>query len=291
MPARTITQATLHDGSRIPVAIAGDGPAVVLPVRHESYDEPTAAAMRAWGGDPDVGPTLIAGLASRFRVVAADYEGHRMANPAPDTLTPDALAADALAIADAAGAGTFAWYGYSWLALTGLQVALRTDRLWALAMGGYPPLDGPYAGMLAVTRAAHALSVAAAASPPVETDEQVEVTPGDWDSVQVRTSEAQTQQFVTMYEALATFDDRAVLGDLTIPRLAFAGDQDTIEYGPAWGDTIVRIGEPLAANRATLEAAGWTVRLLSGLDHMSAMRSDVVLPLLRDWLEAVSPAR
>ena len=25
------------------------------------------------------------------------------------------------------------------------QVALRTDRLWALAMGGYPPLDGPYA--------------------------------------------------------------------------------------------------------------------------------------------------
>ena len=164
--------------------------------------------MRAWGGDPDVGPTLIDGLASRFRVIAADYEGHRMANPAPDTLTPDALAADVLAIADAAGAGTFAWYGYSWLALTGLQVALRTDRLWALAMGGYPPLDGPYAAMLDVTRAAHALSVAAAATPPVEVDEPTEVTPGDWDSVQVRTSEAQTGQFVTMYEALATFDDR-----------------------------------------------------------------------------------
>jgi hypothetical protein len=31
--------------------------------------------------------------------------------------------------------------------------------------------------------------------------------------------------------------------------------------------------------------------VLPGLDHMSAMRSDVVLPLLRDWLEAVSPAR
>ena len=244
--------------------------------------------MRAWGGDPDVGPTLIDGLAPRFRVIAADYEGHRMANPAPDTLTPDALAADALAIADAAGAGTFAWYGYSWLALTGLQVALRTDRLWALAMGGYPPLDGPYAAMLDVTRAAHALSVAAAAAPPVD---PVEVTPGDWDTVQVRTSEAQTQQFVTMYEALAAFDDRAALGRVTIPRLAFAGDQDTIEYGPAWGDTIVRIGEPLAANKAALEAAGWTVRVLPGLDHMSAMRSDVVLPLLREWLESVSPAR
>jgi pimeloyl-ACP methyl ester carboxylesterase len=291
MPDRTMAQATLHDGSTIPVLVTGDGPAVLLPVRHEPYDETSAASMRAWGGDPDVGPTLIDGLAPRYRAIAADYEGHRMANPAPDTLTPDALAADVLAIADAAGAGTFAWYGYSWLALTGLQVALRTDRLWALAMGGYPPLDGPYAAMLDVTRAAHALSVAAAANPPDETVEQAEVTPGDWDSVQVRTSEAQTGQFVTMYEALATFDDRAALGDLTIPRLAFAGDRDTIEYGPSWGDTVVRIGEPLAANQATLEAAGWTVRVLPGLDHMSAMRSDVVLPLLRDWLEAVSPAR
>ena len=280
--------ATLHDGSTIPIAVAGHGPAVVLPVRDEPYGEPTTASMRAWGGDPDVGPTLIDGLAPLFRVIAADYEGHRMANPAPDTLTPDALAADALAIADAAGARTFAWYGYSWLALTGLQLALRTDRLWALAMGGYPPLDGPYAAMLEVTRAAHAMSVAAAAGPPVEA---VEVTPGDWDTVQVRTSEAQTQQFVTMYEALAAFDDRAALGRLTIPRLAFAGDQDTIEYGPAWGDTIVRIAEPMAANKAALEAAGWTVRVLPGLDHMSAMRGDVVLPLLREWLEAASPAR
>jgi hypothetical protein len=291
MTTRTVTHATLHDGSAIPIAITGEGPAVVLPVRHEPYDATTAASIRAWGGDPDAGPALIAGLAPRFRVVAADYEGHRMANPAPDTLTPDALAEDALSIADAAGAATFAWYGYSWLALTGLQVALRTDRLWALAMGGYPPLDGPYAAMLAVTRAAHALSVAAAATPPVETEPPAEVTPGDWDTVQVRTSEAQTQQFVTMYEALADFDDRAALGEVTVPRIAFAGDRDTIEYGPAWGDTVVRIGEPLAANKARLEAAGWDVRVLPGLDHMSAMRSDVVLPLLRDWLEAVSSAR
>ena len=165
--------------------------------------------------------------------------------------------------------------------------------MWALAIGGYPPLDGPYAAMLDVTRAAHSLSVAAAANPPDETVEPPEVTPGDWDSVQVRTSEAQTGQFVTLYEALATFDDRAALGDLNNPaRLASAGDRDTIEYGPSWGDTVVRLfGEPLAANKATLEAAGWTVRVLPGLDHMSAMRSDVVLPLIRDWLEAASPAR
>ena len=69
----------------------------------------------------------------------------------------------------------------------------------------------------------------------------------------------------------------------------FSPSGDTIEYGPAWGDTVVRIGEPLAAGRAELETAGWTVRVLPGLDHMSAMRSDVVLPLVRDWLIRVAP--
>ena len=81
-----------------------------------------------------------------------------MAHPAPDTLTPDNVAADLLAIADSAGPDKFAYYGYSWLAFSGLQLALRTDRLWALVMGGYPPMGGPYQAMLAVTRAAHAMS-------------------------------------------------------------------------------------------------------------------------------------
>ena len=94
-----------------------------------------------------------------------------MAHPAPDTLTPANVAADLLAIADAAGADTFAYYGYSWLALAGLQLAVRTDRLWALAMGGFPPLDGPYQSMLSVTRSAHRMaSEAAAQSEPADVD-------------------------------------------------------------------------------------------------------------------------
>jgi pimeloyl-ACP methyl ester carboxylesterase len=88
-------------------------------------------------------------------VLAFDYEGHVLATPKPDTLTPVNVAGDILAVADAAGAERFAYYGYSWLAMGGLQLAIRTDRLWALAMGGYPPVDGPYAEMLQVTAAAH----------------------------------------------------------------------------------------------------------------------------------------
>jgi pimeloyl-ACP methyl ester carboxylesterase len=230
MPMSTLT-ATLHDGSSIPIHVAGAGPAVLLPVRLEPFDDATAATMRAWGADPALGRTLVDGLAPRFRVIAADYEGHRMAHPAAGTLTPDAIAADVLSIADAAGADTFAWYGYSWLALAGLQVAIRTDRLWALAMGGFPPLGGPYPEMLLVTRAAHAASVAAAGSEPAP---DVVVEPGDWDAATIRTSEAQTGQFMTMYEALVGFDERAALARVACPALAFAGDADRIEYGPLW---------------------------------------------------------
>ena len=277
-------EARLHDGTAIPVHVAGSGPDVLLAVRPVPYDEATAASMRAWGGDPDVGPTLIRGLAPAFRVIAADYEGHRLAHPAPSTLTPANVAADLLAIADAAGADRFAWYGYSWLALVGLQLAVRTARLWALAMGGYPPIDGPYGPMLAVTRAAHAMAVAGPSEPAGE------IEPGDWSSVTVQTNEAQTQQFVTLYEALRDFDDAAVQAALRVPRLCFAGADDRIEYGQGWGDTTVLIAEPLIRRRADLERSGWDVELLPGLDHMGAMRSEVVLPLLSAWLPRAAAA-
>ena len=110
-------------------------------------DDATAEQMRAWGADPHLGHTLATGLADAgFRVIAADYERHLAQHPKPGTLTAAGAAADLLAVADAAGAARFAYYGYSWLALAGLQFAIRTDRLSALAMGGFPPLGGPYRG-------------------------------------------------------------------------------------------------------------------------------------------------
>lgn len=276
--------ASLHDGSVIDVIVTGDGPTVLLPIRTSSYDEATAETMRAWGADPDAGPTIVAGVRDAgFRVVAADIEGHRMAHPAAETLTPEAMSHDLLAIADAASADRFAYCGYSWLALCGLQLAIRTDRLWALAMGGFPPVDGPYREMLAVTRAAHAASLAPRPATPV-----AEVEPGDWDSAQIQTDPAQTGQFVTLYEALQDFDDTQAVQRLTIPRLAYAGAHDEITYGPDWGDVTVRLAPPLREHRTALEADGWTVRLLEGRDHISAMHSDAVLPLLAPWLRSAS---
>jgi pimeloyl-ACP methyl ester carboxylesterase len=265
----------LHDGSTLETEVTGSGPVVLLPVNPVPIEGTRAQEMRDWGVDPALGRSLIDGLSDRFQVVAFDYEGHVLANPKPDTLTPQNIAADLLAVADSVGADRFAYYGYSWLALSGLQLAVRTNRLSALAMGGYPPLGGPYAEMLKVTMATHQMAAEPSTGGAVEA--------GDWSSVEVQMSEAQTRQFVTLYEALQGFDERV---DLSCPRLCFAGSADRIEYGPRWGDVVVDIAGPFREHGSELEARGWDVRVLDGLDHTGAMQAANVLPVVKPWLEA-----
>jgi pimeloyl-ACP methyl ester carboxylesterase len=276
----------LHDGTSIEVEVRGAGPAVLLPVNPRPVEGPQADAMRAWGADPALGRGLVDGLADAYRVVAFDYEGHVLATPKPHTLTPANLVRDILAVADAAGVDRFAYYGYSWLALCGLQLAIRTDRLWALAMGGFPPIGGPYAEMLQVTLATHriATDVRAPASSPAGASPSPDDI--DWSTVEAGVSEPQARQFVTLYEALQGFDDAAVQSRLTCPRLCFAGSADEIEYGERWGGVQVSMAGPLVERRAELESHGWEVHVLPGLDHTAAMQVANVLPILRPWLAA-----
>jgi pimeloyl-ACP methyl ester carboxylesterase len=280
-----LLQARLHDGSPLDVEVHGDGPTVLLAVNPKPVEGPQAEELRRWGADPALGRSLIDGLSDAFRVVAFDYEGHVLQVPKPDTLTPANVVGDLLAVADAAGADRFAWYGYSWLALCGLQLAIRSDRVAALAMGGYPPLDGPYAEMLKVTVATHEVARANAASPPDPPSEGSSGEP-DWSQAEMTLTEDQTRQFVTLYEALRDFDDRAAQARLTCPRLCFVGSADEIVYDERWGGVRVDIAGPVVDRRAELEALGWQVRVLEGLDHMRAMQAAQVLPILRPWLSS-----
>jgi pimeloyl-ACP methyl ester carboxylesterase len=282
-------EARLHDGSTIEVQVHGRGPALLLPVNPEPVEGPQAEEMRRWGADPALGRALIDGLSDALQVVAFDYEGHVLQVPKPDTLTPANLTGDLLAVADAAGAERFAWYGYSWLAVGGLQLAVRTDRVSALVMGGFPPIDGPYAEMLRVTTATHRMTTeprdsAVPASAPVASEEP------DWSTVEVTLSEAQTRQFVTFYQALQGFDDRAAQARLGCPRLCFVGSADEITYDQRWGGLRVSFADPVVSRRAELEALGWQVRVLDGLDHTQAMQAAAVLPILRPWLTAALAA-
>src|SRR5438552_3981194 len=211
MEGTYMTDATLHDGSTIEIEIHGAGPTLLLPVNPQPITGPQAEAMRQWGADPALGHSLIKGLSDAFRVVAFDYEGQCLRRPKPDTLTPANAASDLLAVADAVGTDRFAYYGYSWLALIGLQLAIRTDRLSALIIGGFPPLNGPYEEMLRVTAVAYEIASGARATPSAEESE--------WSGVSL--SKDQTRQFVTLYQALQEFDDQAVQARITCPRLCF----------------------------------------------------------------------
>ena len=262
----------LHDGSLLDIETYGEGQTILLPVNPYPIEGEQAEQMRMYGADPALGQSLIQGLSDAFRVVAFDYEGQSFRVPKPLTLTPDNVVQDILAVADRAGAERFAYYGYSWLAMIGLQLAVRTDRLSALMMGSYPPINGPYSEMLRVTTAAYEQS----GGDPAQALED------EWSTAHL--SKGQTQQFMTLYQALQGFDDQAAQAQLTCPRLCFVGSADDILYDKQWGDVYVNLATPIINRQAELEAMGWDVRVLQGLDHMQAMQAAQVLPIIRPWL-------
>lgn len=69
------------------------------------------------------------------------------------------------------------------------------------------------------------------------------------------------------------------------PRLWFVGAVDEITYGERWGGVHVSLAGPVMNRRAELEALGWHVQVLEGLDHTQAMQAAAhVLPILGPWL-------
>ncbi len=149
-------QARLHDGNTIEIEVYGTGPALLLPVNPQPVTGPQAEEMRKYGADPALGQSLINGLSDAFRVVAFDYEGECLRRKTGHADTANTVS-DLLAVADAAEVDQFVYY-YSWLAMIGLQLAMRTNRLSALVMGGWPPLNGPYAEMLRVTTVSYEMA-------------------------------------------------------------------------------------------------------------------------------------
>jgi hypothetical protein len=226
----------------------GDGPWLFVgwPIRTRNtlpqFDP--AAAVR------DV---YLEGLTDAYRVVLMDCPPTGDDSRAVvDSFTPERVCEEVLAAADRVGADRFAWYGYSWSAVVGLQLAARTDRLTALVCGGWTPLSAPYGDMLswAERRA-----------------EQTGLP--DW---------AMT---ATYYRELVSWPERQAVSQIKCPRMAFAGDDDIIVSE----GTTFRVGPLLAEHRAELEDMGWTVQVVEGHRHDLFMHPVVVVPLVRAFLD------
>ncbi|MGG4144455.1 alpha/beta hydrolase [Paenibacillus algorifonticola] len=279
---------TLNDGSKVEVGLTGNpsGKVIMLPIAKKSVYGQEAESLKMWGVDPELGKNFIDGLSDEFQVLYFNFEGHLFENPQPDHLTPENITKDFLLIADEMKVATFSYYGYSWLALVGLQLAIRTNRLESLIMGGFPPYKGPYKEMMIVTEKTHEQAL----NNPGISKEQFEenTTPEeiDWNNIQIKLDPKQTKQFLTMYKNLMDFDDTTIHYESDCPKLTFAGEKDTIVYGENFGSVTVDMIGLLQKNKQQLEQLGWDVAILEGkdMDHTKVMQPNVVLPLIKPWL-------
>ena len=200
----------------------------------------------------EVRSTFVEGLLEQYSVVVIEVPTGEARSDVQNVFTADRACAELLRVAETVHADRFAYYGYSWGGTLGLQLADRTDRLTALICGGWPALGAPYPEMAVYT----------------ETNAARDRTESIW---------------ATYYRSIATWNEREAVSRITCPRMAFAGSADIIE---ADGITVP-IGPLVAAHRDELEEMGWTVELVDGFDHELGRRPEVVVPMLRKFLDAL----
>jgi alpha/beta hydrolase family protein len=210
------------------------------------------------------GPTLVVfkrdpngyydRLADKYRIIVLDYaQDPSRANV--ESFTAERVCADILSVLDTVGVDRFAWFGFSWGGVVGLQLAVRTSRLTALVIGGWPPLGGQYRETLAYAESR-------AGQNPLD------------------------DRFLTYYRSLRNWAEREAVSNIRCPRMAFAGTQDQFVPGPP-GSPAIRIGPLIREHREELERMGWTVRLIEGFGHELGGKPDVVVPVIREFLDPI----
>ena len=201
-------------------------------------------------------------LTDRYRVLLVDYPSiGRSRDIPPDALSTERVCDDLLGVASAAGFDRFAYFGYSWSGAVGLQLAQRTDRLSALAIGGWPPLGAPYTRMLEVTRRKQA-----APEP---------------SSLKILRRPEQYAQWTAYYASLAQWDEAEGLARIACPKLVFFGSEgDLVEAG-----IPIPIASTIRERRSELEAQGWDVLEIAAHGHAVTRHPDLVVPPVRRFLD------
>lgn len=246
--------AIVHDGSSVYYEVHGTGHRYLM------------MGFQLQPNLPDV-QAFVEGLGSDYKLIFATYPPGEFNQNWEEaklyTFTPAAVTRDYLQIATAAGADEFAFYGYSWGAVCGLQLAIRSDRIKALVAGGFPMMNGPYPDILRTMRGIV------------------------FEHNKSHHSPEAARQMLTYYESLQSFDDRSIQSRLKIPRVNFVGARDRVIFP---GGVDVDFYGKFSESRNELQAAGWDVITVPGKDHETARAPEVVVPLLRKWLNEHWPA-
>ena len=102
------------------------------------------------------------------------------------------------------------------------------------------------------------------------------------DLLEAQTVEHQSAAiYATFYRSIAGWPEQKAVSGFTCPRMAFAGSNDILPH-----DVLtIRIGPLVAEYREELEEMGWQVELVDGFGHELFERTDVVVPLIRGFLD------
>src|SRR6185437_5414305 len=140
-------------------------------------------------------------LGQEFFLILADYPRGigRTQRAQGRSYTPEAAVEEYECMATAAGVERFAWLGYSFGGAMGIQLACRSRRLSALAIGGFPPLNAPYRELLELARRI-------ADTPP---------------ALPAHVGTGVLRSAVGFYQSLLSWPERAAVGRLRLPRLVF----------------------------------------------------------------------
>jgi pimeloyl-ACP methyl ester carboxylesterase len=250
-------RARARDGTEIYYAKLGDptGPPVFL----GPHCYASALEGRPTGDAPlETSVGWAATLADRFRLIVADYPRGvgRTGNALGRDYTAAVAVEDFNAILDAAQIGRVAFVGYSYGGAFGVQVACRTDRLSAVAIGGWPPLEAPFG------RLAEIVSGLATHRPE-----------------EIHEADQVLGAAVGFYESLVDWPEYSAIRTIEIPRLAFMGTADAFDApNPTLSDR-------LRETEDDLRSLGWEIAWIGGADHLEAMDARASGPFVRAFLE------
>jgi pimeloyl-ACP methyl ester carboxylesterase len=242
--------AKFADGTEVHFAVCGDrrNPAVFMgPHFYVSQTEPDESFTDSW----------IDRLQREFFLILADYPRGIGLTGAPQGLaySPDVAVEEYELIADAVGVSRFGWLGYSFGGAMGIQLACRTDRVAALAVGGFPPLNAPFQRIIDIV-----------AERAKSTDPLPElIDPGVLDST------------IGFYTPLVNWPEREEIPRLNMPRLVFMG----VEDGMPEDERELPLSDKLRAVENELRMLGWRIGWLPGENHSSAIRPEASLPLVQ----------
>jgi 3-oxoadipate enol-lactonase len=193
-------------------------------------DGPVLVLGPSLGTDTGLFDAQVAGFAGTHRVIRYDLRGHGGSEVVPGSCTMADLAGDVLALLDSLGIERFSYAGVSIGGAIGLQLALtvpeRVQRLAVLASAARFADAESYAVRAQKVRAEGTAFLEPSRTGLWFTEEFVEQDPAEAERLLAMLRSTPAEGYAACCEAIADFDVRSRIGEISAPTLVIAGSED-----------------------------------------------------------------